>query len=377
MPNFDQILDNQTINNIRWNTYKDRDVIAMTVADMDFTSPQPILDALNDVTNHGIFGYTKPSDELNSLVIKRLAERHHWQVEEVWIIWTPGLVPAITGTCKAIGGTVLTCTPVYHPFLLAPNWVDVPLKTVPFIEELGRMTFDFKAIENAMTLDVKLFLLCNPHNPGGMVFRKEELEKLVEICIKHDIIICSDEIHCDLILDASAKHISVASLSEEAQNQVITLLAPSKTFNIAGLGCAFVVIPNPELKAKFNKATAGFFPQLSRHAYSAATAAYRDCDDWRLALVQYLKTNHDYLQAEINSIKGLKMNTLEATYLAWIDFRESGIENLKALWEEGGVGVADGKVYGKEGFVRMNFGCPKAQLEEAVRRIKRCDNVLI
>jgi cysteine-S-conjugate beta-lyase len=372
--NFDTIINNTQTDNMRWRLYEGRDMIAMTVADMEFATAPAILEALNAVTAHGVFGYTLAPKELVETVVERMAKRHNWTIDPDWIVWTPGLVPAITAACRGlagIGGGVLTGTPVYHPFLLAPNWTDAVLQTFPMALEGDRWVFDFDALEAAITPQTKIFLLCNPQNPGGTVFRKEELERLVEICQKHNIILCSDEIHCDLILDSEAQHISVASLSKEAENLTITMLAPSKTFNTAGLGCAFVVIPNPEIREKFKKATFGYYPQLSRHGYMAALAAYRDCEDWRLDLIAYLKNNHEYLYKEINAIKGLKMNSLEATYLAWIDYRESGIENLKAHLENVGVGVTDGKIFGKDGFVRMNFAFPKQILETVVERIKQ------
>jgi len=372
--NFDEVINRKNTDSFKWDFFNDpEDTIPMPVADMDFRSAEPILEALREVTEHGIFGYSIVPEVLKDVLQERLERLYGWKTEKDWQVWIPGLVPAITATCRAIGEIgegVLTSIPVYHPFHLAPNYVGKKLQTFPMKEVDNRWTFDFEALEKAITPDTKLFMLCNPYNPAGTVFTKIELEQLVEICKKHDIVICSDEIHCDLILDENKKHIPIASLSEEAANMTITLLAPSKTFNIAGLGCSVAVIPNPELRKKFEDAKNGFFPPLTRHSLVAALVAYRDCEDWRLQLVDYLKANHDFLYQELNGYKGLKMLPLEATYLAWIDARETGIVDIQEKILKAGVRLMNGNVFMGEGFLRLNFACPKSVLEEAVKRIK-------
>lgn len=372
--NFDEVINRKNTDSFKWDFFQDPEsTIPMPVADMDFRSPEPILQALRDVTEHGVFGYSIVPEELKSVLQERLERLYGWKTEKEWQVWIPGLVPAITATCRAIGeidDAVLTSIPVYHPFHLAPGYVGKKLQTFPLIEVKNRWTFDFEALEKAITDDTKLFMLCNPYNPAGTVFTREELEKLVEICQKHDIIICADEIHCDLILDNNLKHIPIASLSQVAENMTVTLLAPSKTFNIAGLGCSVAIIPNPSLRQKFNAAKDGFFPPLPRHSMVAALSAYRDCEDWRLQLIDYLKANQDYLYQELNGYKGLKMFPLEATYLAWIDARETGIDDIQERILKAGVRLMDGKIFMGEGFLRLNFACPKSVLEEAIKRIK-------
>ncbi|MES2520096.1 MAG: PatB family C-S lyase [Bacteroidota bacterium] len=372
--NFDEIIDRKNTDSFKWDFFNDpQNTIPMPVADMDFRSPEPILQSLRAVTEHGVFGYSIVPEELKNILQERLERLYGWKTEKEWQVWIPGLVPAITATCRAIGElgeAVITSIPVYHPFHLAPGYVGKQLQTFPMIEVSNRWTFDFEALEKAITPETKLFMLCNPYNPAGTVFTKEELLKLVEICQKHQIVICSDEIHCDLILDATKPHIPIASLGTEAENNTITLLAPSKTFNIAGLGCSVAIIPNPELRQKFESAKNGFFPPLTRHSTEAAMSAYRDCEDWRVELVNYLKINHDYLYQELNGYKGLKMLPLEATYLAWIDARGTHIQNLQVKILEAGVRLMDGKIFMGEGFLRLNLACPKSLLEEAVKRIK-------
>ena len=372
--NFDEVINRKNTDSFKWDFFNDpEDTIPMPVADMDFRSAEPILEALREVTEHGVFGYSIVPEALRDVLQERLERLYGWKTEKEWQVWIPGLVPAITATCRAIGEIgegVLTSIPVYHPFHLAPNYVGKKLQTFPMKEVDNRWTFDFEALEGSISPDTKLFMLCNPYNPAGTVFTKEELEQLVEICKKHDIVICSDEIHCDLILDENKKHIPIASLSEAAANMTITLLAPSKTFNIAGLGCSVAVIPNPELRKKFEDAKNGFFPPLTRHSLIAALVAYRDCEDWRLQLVDYLRANHEFLYQELNGYKGLKMLPLEATYLAWIDARETGIADIQEKILNAGVRLMNGNVFMGGGFLRLNFACPKSVLEEAVKRIK-------
>lgn len=372
--NFDEVINRKNTDSFKWDFFQDsEDTIPMPVADMDFRSPEPILEALREVTEHGVFGYSIVPEALKDILQARLERLYGWKTEKEWQIWIPGLVPAITATCRAIGEVgegVITSIPVYHPFHLAPGYVGKKLQTFPLIEVENRWTFDFEALEDSISENTKLFMLCNPYNPAGTVFTKQELERLAEICQKHNIVICSDEIHCDLILDENKKHIPMASLSQATENMTITLLAPSKTFNIAGLGCSVAIIPNPALRQKFNAAKDGFFPPLPRHSMVAAMAAYRDCEDWRLQLIDYLKINHDYMYQELNGYKGLKLLPLEATYLGWIDARETGIENIQEIILAAGVRLMNGKTFMGEGFLRLNFACPKSVLEEAVRRIK-------
>ena len=372
--NFDEVINRKNTDSFKWDFFQDPEgTIPMPVADMDFRSPEPILQALREVTEHGVFGYSIVPEELKNVLQERLERLYGWKTQKEWQVWIPGLVPAITATCRAIGevgDAVLTSIPVYHPFHLAPSYVGKKLQTFPLIEVENRWTFDFDALEKAISEETKLFMLCNPYNPSGTVFNLDELEKLIEVCQKHNLVICADEIHCDLILDINKKHIPIASLSQQAENMTVTLLAPSKTFNIAGLGCSVAIIPNPELRQKFNAAKDGFFPPLPRHSMVAALAAYKDCEDWRLQLIDYLKANHDYMFQELNGYKGLKMLPLEATYLAWIDARETGIEDIQERILAAGVRLMNGKIFMGEGFLRLNFACPKSVLEEAVKRIK-------
>jgi cystathionine beta-lyase len=372
---FDELIDRSNTDSFKWDKYKDRDIIPLWVADMDFKAAPPILKALEDVTKQGVIGYWHTPDELIDVVVKRLDERHNWKIEKDWIVWLPGLVPGLTLSCMVVGDEgdeIITTVPVYGPFMKAPEAAKKKLVKVQMKLENNRWTLDFDAIRAAITPRTKMFMLCNPYNPAGTVFTKEELQILSDICTEHNIVICADEIHCDLILDESKKHVSIATLSKEAENQTITLLSPSKTFNIAGLGCSFAVIPNDEIRAKFANLKYIIEPMPSAYAYQAALAAYRDGDEWHQQLLAYLRKNHDFVLQEMNAFAGFKMQPLEATYLAWIDVRESGIENIATFLEDAGVGVSEGGFFfdGK-GFIRLNFGTQMRRLEAAIWRMRK------
>jgi cystathionine beta-lyase len=230
---------------------------------------------------------------------------------------------------------------------------------------------DFDRMAAGMGSATRLFLLCNPHNPVGRMFTRSELQQLAEICLENDTIICSDEIHCDLILDPDMRHIPTATLAREVEQQTITLMAPSKTFNIPGLGCSFAVIPSPDLRRQFTAAMAGIVPHVNALGYAAALAAYRDGWPWLDELLVYLRKNRDLLVERVNRMEGLHTTPVEATYLAWIDARPSRIENPAAFFENGGVGLSDGREFDGDGFVRLNFGCPRSRLIEALDRMER------
>jgi cystathionine beta-lyase len=270
------------------------------------------------------------------------------------------------------GDEIITTVPVYGPFMKAPEAAKKKLVKVQMKLENNRWTFDFEAIRAAITPRTRMFMLCNPYNPAGTVFSKVELQMLLDICLENKIVICSDEIHCDLILDESKKHISIATLSKEAENQTITLLSPSKTFNIAGLGCSFAVIPNDEIRTKFTNLKYIVEPMSSAYAYQAALSAYRDCDEWHEQLLAYLRKNHAYVLHEMNAITGFSMMPLESTYLAWVNTRESGNDNIATILENAGVGVSDGGFYfDGSGFIRLNFGTQMKRLESAIWRMRK------
>ena len=339
---------------------------------MDFRSPPAVIEALQERVAHGVFGYTLPPQELVETVIKMLADEFGWQVEPDWLVWLPGLVTGLNVACRAVGNdgdAVITMTPVYPPFLSAPKLSDRELITVPLAEENNRWRIDFTAIEKAITPQTRLLLLCNPHNPVGRVFSETELTQLTTLAVQHDLIVCSDEIHNGLLLDQTKRHIPFANLNEDAAQRAITLIAPSKTYNLPGFGCSLAIIQNKKLRADFQRAMTGIVPHVNALGYTAALAAYRDGEEWRQALLDYLRENRDLITRAVTNWKGIDMAPVEATYLAWLDCRQSGIDNPTTFFETAGVGLSDGAEFGLPGFVRLNFGCPRATLQEALNRM--------
>jgi len=282
-------------------------------------------------------------------------------------------VTGLNVACRAVGednDDVMTAVPVYPPFLTAPENSRRRLVKVPLQEKDNQWTFDFDRLESAITPATRLFLLCNPHNPVGRVFSRDELMALAMICEKHDVIICSDEIHCGLLLDEEKTHLPTSTLDPEVAKRTITLMSPSKTFNLPGLGCAFAVIPDEKLRRRFVQAKSGIVPLVNALGFAAAEAAYRDCADWHAGLLEYLRGNRDTVARAITDMPLLSMAPLEATYLAWIDLRSADLPNPVRFFEDAGVGLQDGIEFGGPGFVRLNFGCRRHLLEEALDRMK-------
>lgn len=371
---FDTIIDRSNTGSEKWDKYAGRDIIPLWVADMDFRSPPAVLAALQARIEHGVFGYSHPTPGLVEAVQEHLQRDFNWRIEAEWLVWLPGLVCGLNVLCKAIGeegDEIITFTPIYPPFMSAPplngrSTVKVPLQLVD-----GRWVADLQALEQAITPRTKLLLLCSPHNPVGRAWSREELQDFADLAERHDLVLGSDEIHAGLLLDEGAQHLPIATLSPAIARRTITLLAPSKTYNIPGLGCSFAVISDQTLKKRFIRAAGRIVPHVNALGFIAAEAAYRQGEAWRLQLLAYLRANRDLLTAEINTIPGLSMTRVEATYLAWIDTRAAGIEDPGHFFEAAGVGLSDGADFGAPGFVRLNFGCRRALLVEALQRMRR------
>lgn len=370
---FDTAVDRADTGSEKWNKYKGRDIIPLWVADMDFRSPPALIKALHERVEHGVFGYTYPEQDLIDIVQSALIRDYDWAIDPEWLVWLPGLVCGLNVLCRAIGKAgddVLTFTPVYPPFMSAPVLTGRAVTKVPLALRDGRWIPDFVALEAAITPRTGLLLLCNPHNPVGRAWNREELLQFYDIAKRHNLVIGSDDIHSELILDKNLRHIPIATLAPEIADRTITLLAPSKTYNIPGLGCSFAVISNSTLRNRFKKAMGRLVPHLNLFAYTAAESVYRDGEPWRAALLDYLRDNRDLVEREIAAMPGLKITHVEATYLAWIDARDTGIENPGRFFEDAGVGLSDGADFAAPGFVRLNFGCNRSLLVEALRRMR-------
>ena len=371
---FDKKINRRGTGSEKWGKYKGTNIIPMWVADMDFACAPEIIQALKKRIGHGVFGYAVFTDELKETTTEWVYNRYGWKIRPDWLVWLPGLVPALNATCRAFakhGEEIITFTPVYPPFLSAPRRSNRQLQVSHLKRDRNRYTFDIEHFEKTITDKTSVLILCSPHNPVGRAYTKQELKTVAEICIKNNIIICSDEIHCDLILD-DKRHIPTATINRDIRDNTITLMSPSKTFNTPGLNCSFAVISNKELKRKFINSCEQIIPPVNALGYTACLAAFKHCEYWRQDLLKYLRENRDIVLEFISDMPAISMNHVEATYLAWIDVRELDLPDPVAFFEEkAGVGLSDGKNFNGEGFVRLNFGCPRKTLMKALKKIKR------
>lgn len=371
---FDAVIERRNTDSVKWDRYRERDILPLWVADMDFASPPAVVRALQERVAHGVFGYGNAPKGLAEAIIAHVETHNAWTLRPEWIVWLPGLVTGLNLACRAtgaVGDAVLTLVPIYPPFLSAPRLASRQLITAPMTRGEDGYTIDWDGLEAAATPNTRLLLLCNPHNPVGRVYRVSELERLGQFCERHDLTLCADEIHAGLILDASLRHRSIASLDSDLARRTITLMAPSKTFNVPGLGFSFAVIPDPDLRGRFRAAMKGIVPDVNVLGFAAALAAYREGEPWRRALIDYLRGNAQVAVSALGAMPGLAVTSVEATYLAWIDARGLDLENPQRFFEGAGVGLSDGADFGAEGFVRLNFGCRRALLEEALGRMRR------
>jgi cystathionine beta-lyase len=374
---FDQIIDRRCSDCTKWSKYGD--ALPLWVADMDFLAPEPVLRALQERVEHGIFGYGQEPPELRSIMVEHLSQQYGWEVSRETLIFLPGVQRAFNLAARAMtlpGDGLMIQTPVYFPFLRVPGSHDLVMNQMELTRRPdGQYEVDFDRFEATLTGRTRVLLLCSPHNPVGRVFRRDELERMAEICLRHDVVICSDEIHCDLVFPGHP-HLPVASLDPEIAAKTITLMAPSKTYNIAGIHASVAIIQNEALRHRFEAARAGLVPGLDVLGYTAILAAYRDGGEWLEQALRYLEANRDYLFDYVTAGKlpGLAMAKPEGTYLAWLDCREAGLPGNahKFFLQEAGVALNDGATFGAggEGFVRLNFACPRATLVEALELMR-------
>ena len=376
---FDTPVDRRGTASVKWNKYGSRDILPMWVADMDFACAPAIVAALRKRIDHPIYGYSEPTSGLLDATIDHLRSEYGWKVERDWIVWLPGLVVGLNVVCRAFGregADVMTAVPIYPPFLSAPANAARNAVRVQMVESNGVWGWDMAALERAITPSSRLLLLCNPHNPVGRVFSRDELQEIADACVRHNMILCSDEIHNGLILDTDKCHIPVASLGEEIAQRTVTLMSASKAFNLPALGCAYAIASNPEVRTKLKKAMAGIVHHVGLMGYVATEAAYRNGKEWQLALLDYLRGNRDLVEREIPKMAGLRICHAEATYLSWIDARGLQTGDSLNFFNDAGVGLYDGALFGTPGFLRLNFACPRSSLEKALERMARATESL-
>ena len=375
---FDTVHNRKNTNSLKWGAYPPG-VLPLWVADMDFRTAEPILKAIQDCIDHGIFGYESDLEELRNSFIEWALNRYQWTIQSEEILFVPGVVTGLNLVTRALTSNkeaLIVQPPVYPPFFGVAKNAGLKLQQAQLtVDRNLYYQMDFDGLKKSITPQSKIFILCNPHNPVGRVFQREELQELAEICIKNHLIILSDEIHCDLIYKGQ-QHIPIASLDKEIARNTITFMAPSKTFNIAGLKCSMIIIQNSELRKKIEQAKAGLVGTPTLLAMSAALAAYREGGEWLEDLIAYLQCNRDYLLNYLaQNIPHIQMPNPQGTYLAWLNCSRLQLKQnaYEFFLNESKVALSDGNIFGAGGkdFVRLNFGCPRIVLKKALERMKK------
>ena len=373
---FDRLIERRGTHSDKWQKYGP-DVLPLWIADMDFQSPEPVIRALRGRVEHGVFGYLAfEQPEFHELFADRLLKRYNWRVSPDAVVLIPGVIPGFNVAGRVLaapGDGLILQTPVYPPILRAASSIGLTREEAPLARQPdGSYAPDLDAFAAAIRERTRFFLLCNPHNPVGRVFSRDELTRLAEVCLRRGLAIVADEIHCELTLDGQ-RHTPIASLAPEISERTITLMAPSKTFNLAGLKCSVAIIPNAALREKFVAGRVDLVQTVNVLGYAAAFAAYRDGQPWLDELLRYLEANRDFVVEYVRArLPGVAVAPPEATYLAWLDCRNAGPaapDPFTFFLEKARVALSDGALFGAGGFVRLNFGCPRSILTEALDRM--------
>lgn len=378
---FDEIIPRRGTNSYKWDSAGDADILPMWVADMDFRTAPPVVEALRKRVEHGIFGYVRVPDAYYAAVTNWFARRHEWQIEKEWIIYTTGVVPALSAVIKALtapGDKVMVQTPVYNCFFSSISNNGCGMITNPLIYRNGTYQINFADLEQkAADPNVKVLLLCNPHNPAGRVWTKQELTRIGDICIRNNVWVVADEIHCELVFPGHT-YIPFASISQEFLMHSVTCTSPSKAFNLAGLQIANIISADTDIRTKIDKAiNINEVCDVNPFGVEALMAAYNDSEEWLEELKQYLFANYNYLRAYFAEyLPEFPVSILEGTYLVWVDcsvLNQSSDETAKTLLEKEKLWVNEGSLYGEagEGFIRINIACPRQQLIEGLNRLRR------
>ena len=377
MYNFNKTIDRTSTSSTKWDKYGNKDIIPLWVADMDFAIPDFVMAAIRSRMEHPILGYTDTPVTTQEAFIDWLHRKYDWEVESNWLIWLPGVVPGLNTAARAVGQRgdgMIVPTPAYYPFLSVPRHGEkVGLFSKMFIQE-DKWQIDIENL-NHLAPRASSLLFCNPQNPTGRVYRREELETLASLCHEHNLTILSDDIHWGFVLDENSTHIPIASLDRETAKRSITFFAPTKTYNFAGLSSAVAIIPDPDMRRKVISSKLGMISDISPLAYAAAEAAYNDRTSWHSELLDYLRHNRQLVEDTVASLENIGMTHVEGTYLAWIDGTHLSVSDPTIFFENHGLGFSNGSDYGKQGFFRLNFGCPTTQLEEALRRLVKAVEV--
>jgi len=388
--NFDELFDRKNTSSLKWDQFKERlklqynvedasDILPMWVADMDFAIPKVISEAIIERLNHPIFGYSYVNHECKNAIIGWFERRHNWTIDPNSLMFHQGVVPALATILETFtkpGDKICISTPVYPAFFNVPKAQKLEVVECDLVLSDGAFKFDFAELEEQFKSGVKVYVLCSPHNPGGVVWTTEDLEQLVQLCIQYDVLLISDEIHADIVFEGY-KHIPTLTIKDAEKAKIITCIAPTKTFNIAGVHAAIMVVPDKELRAKLNAdKSAHGRDDLNVLAAAAVQAAYEKGDDWVDAMIAYVSNNMDVVVQELNQLEGIQVTKPQSTYLIWIDYRETGLsesEMMHRLLEKGRLAIEPGTKYSEagRGFLRMNVACPLETVKDGIERFKK------
>lgn len=370
--NFDKPINRFDTDSVRWNKYN-RDIIPLSVADMDFASPPCVIKALKDRMNHEIFGYTHAPKGLKEDIVDYLESHYNWHVEPDWIVFIPSIVSSLYSLAVNIThpkAHILTLQPVYHHILNAAKNSGRDYTEVSLSHNNQRLALNSESILSSAKSNSEMLFFCNPHNPGGTVYNFDELSSIAKACEQKDLIICSDEIHCGMVYPGK-QHVPIASVSEDAANRTITLMSINKTFNIPGTGLAWLVCKNITLREKASKDFGTIIPDPQIFSYIATKAALKNGEPWRESLMEYLITNHEMLVNAIINMPKLHLYTMEASYLAWISCQDLHEDNPSQLFLKNGVAMQPGSMFQQPDHVRINIATPKIYLKEALKRMQK------
>ncbi|MCR9258973.1 MAG: PatB family C-S lyase [Pseudomonadaceae bacterium] len=372
---FDQVIDRRNTQSTKWEKF-DADVLPFWVADMDFAAPELILDALRQRLEHPILGYTTQPASLTEAFQNWLRHHYSWDVPADWVCWVPGVVPALNLSARTLpsDSEIMIPTPVYHPFLdVAKNAtlsdIQVPMQ-VTQNSSGNKWQMDLDAMTDALTPKTRMLMICNPQNPTGRCYNTDELNLLAEFIEKHDLLLVSDEIHCNILLDPGVSHQPLGKLHPALAPRTIHLYAATKVYNIPGISCAAAVIPDDKLRREFMRARAGLLPGIGPLGFLSSEVAFNDRSSWVADLMTYLRGN----LAAVKACVGDRLTPLEATYLAWINVADLGLKNTETYFAQHGIGISPGAQFGNADYIRFNFACPRTTLDEGLKRLSYAIN---
>ena len=364
---FDRTIERHGSSSRKWDKYAGRDVLPFWIADMDFAAPASVLDAIRQRLDHPILGYSDNRPALTKALGQWLQNSFAWTIDSDWVVWLPGVVPGLNLAALTLEGqgSILIPTPVYYPFLEIASDARLTEIRTPMASSNGHWEIDFDRMATDIRPDTRMLLICNPQNPTGRCYTREELSKLAEFVEQHDLLLVCDEIHCSIILDENSEHHSIASEFPHIKNRTVVLYAMTKTYNIPALSCAAAVIPDAGLRKRFLDARVGIVPSVGPLELIATLAALEDQSNYVPTLLGYLREN----LALVAGAVGPRLTHLEGTYLAWIDVQDLAIGDVETYFESFGLGLSPGNQFGKDGYVRFNFACPQHLLHRGLDRL--------